>query len=173
MNPSGIIPSTGNSVYDIDVNQFESSGQPWRRPGSDISDWFNFGFDETTYPKFLRFRADMEAGRQALANPLGNMPNDLPALLHLNMAMPAGGIMNPMAGMNPQQMQQMMQMQMQMQMGQGMEGMMMPNMQQGMQPGQGQGQGGMPNQQIPNQQGQQGAQARPGELSSDSEVDDS
>lgn len=66
MNPTGIIPSTGNSVYDIDAAQFEGSGQPWRRPGSDITDWFNFGFDESTYPKFLRFRADMEAGKNAL-----------------------------------------------------------------------------------------------------------
>lgn len=65
-NPSGIIPSTGQSVYEIDLNQFETSGQPWRRPGSDLSDWFNFGFDEVSFPKFLRFRAEMEAGRQAL-----------------------------------------------------------------------------------------------------------
>jgi len=67
-NPTGIIPSTGASVYEIDLGQFEGSGQPWRRPGSDLSDWFNFGFDEVTYPKFLRFRSDMEAGRQALVS---------------------------------------------------------------------------------------------------------
>lgn len=65
-NPTGIIPSTGNSTYDIDVTQFEGSGQPWRRPGSDIQDWFNFGFDEVTYPKFLRYRQEMEIGRAAL-----------------------------------------------------------------------------------------------------------
>lgn len=69
-NPTGIIPSTGASVYEIDLNQFEGSGQPWRRPGSDLTDWFNFGFDEVTYPKFLRFRSDMEAGRQALVSSL-------------------------------------------------------------------------------------------------------
>lgn len=67
-NPSGIIPSTGQSVYEIDLVQFEGSGQPWRRPGSDIADWFNFGFDEVTYPKFLRYRQDMEVGRNALVS---------------------------------------------------------------------------------------------------------
>jgi pre-mRNA 3'-end-processing factor FIP1 len=67
-NPTGIIPSTGASVYEVDLNQFEGSGQPWRRPGSDLTDWFNFGFDEVTYPKFLRFRSEMEAGRQALVS---------------------------------------------------------------------------------------------------------
>lgn len=67
-HPSGIIPSSGNSVYDIDLAQFEGSGQPWRRPGSDLSDWFNFGFDEVSFPKFLRFRAEMEAGRNAMVS---------------------------------------------------------------------------------------------------------
>lgn len=67
-NPTGIIPSTGTSVYDVDVAQFEGSGQMWRRPGSDISDWFNYGFDEVTYPKFLKYRQDMEQGRAALVS---------------------------------------------------------------------------------------------------------
>lgn len=67
-NPTGIIPSTGTSVYDVDVAQFEGSGQMWRRPGSDISDWFNHGFDEVTYPKFLKYRQDMEQGRAALVS---------------------------------------------------------------------------------------------------------
>jgi pre-mRNA 3'-end-processing factor FIP1 len=71
-NPTGIIPSTGASVYEVDLNQFEGSGQPWRRPGSDLTDWFNFGFDEVTYPKFLRFRSEMEAGRQALVSSFFN-----------------------------------------------------------------------------------------------------
>jgi pre-mRNA 3'-end-processing factor FIP1 len=66
MNPSGIIPSTGNSVYEIDIAQFEGSGQPWRRPGSDLQDYFNFGFDEVSYPKFLRYKQEMEMGRNAL-----------------------------------------------------------------------------------------------------------
>jgi pre-mRNA 3'-end-processing factor FIP1 len=63
-----VIPSTGGSVFELDITQFEGTGQPWRRPGSDLADWFNFGFDEGTYPKYLRFRADMEAGRNALVS---------------------------------------------------------------------------------------------------------
>ena len=65
-HPSGIIPSNNGSVYEIDLMQFEGSGQPWRRPGSDITEYFNFGFDEATYPRFLRFRAEMMAGREAM-----------------------------------------------------------------------------------------------------------
>jgi hypothetical protein len=58
---------------------------------------------------------------------MGQMPNDLPGLLHLNMQIPQPnmGMMN--GGFNPQQLQQMQQ---QMMMGQGMEGMMgMPQQQ--------------------------------------------
>lgn len=66
---------------------------------------------------------------------MGQMPNDLPGLLHLNMQIPQPnmGMMN--GGFNPQQLQQMQQ---QMMMGQGMEGMM-----------------GMPQQQRPQQMQQQ------------------
>ena len=122
-NPSGIIPSTGNSTYDIDLAQFEGSGQPWRRPGSDIQDWFNYGFDEVSYPKFLRYRQEMEAGKNALVSwrashrcsgsmrtgtdsqmqlPMGAMTPEVAQLLHLP---------NPMMAMNQiNQMNQMGQM---------------------------------------------------------------
>ncbi|KAK1923872.1 hypothetical protein DB88DRAFT_492759 [Papiliotrema laurentii] len=144
-NPSGIIPSTGTSTYDIDLAQFEGSGQPWRRPGSDLQDWFNFGFDETSYPRFLRYRREMELGRSAMMNlPMGAMTPEVAQLLHLPnpmMAMTMGqmGQMPNMAqmaqmgqmgqmnmaqmaqmGFNPQQMQQMQQMG---GFGMGMEGM--------------------------------------------------
>ncbi|KAL1409459.1 Cleavage polyadenylation factor subunit fip1 [Vanrija albida] len=101
-NPTGIIPSTGTSVYDVDTAQFEGSGQMWRRPGSDISDWFNYGFDEVTYPKFLKFRQEMEQGARALASlgPMGQITPDVAQMLHVQMAP------------NPQQLQQMQQMQM-------------------------------------------------------------
>ena len=147
LNPTGIIPSSGQSVYEIDLAQFEGSGQPWRQPGSDVSAYFNYGFDETTYPKFLRYRAEMEAGRQALVslslsliralsdwqaglNPLQGMPADMAQLLHISMnQLPGGmpammGMGMQMPGLNPQQMQMMQQMMaMQQQQGQGMPGM--------------------------------------------------
>lgn len=67
-NPNGVIPSSGNSVYEIDLGYFEGSGQPWRKPGSDLSEWFNFGFDEVTYSKYLRYRQEMELGKNALVS---------------------------------------------------------------------------------------------------------
>lgn len=70
-NPTGVIPSTGTSVYDVDISQFEGSGQMWRRPGSELSDWFNYGFDEVTYPKYLRFKQELEQGARALVSGMG------------------------------------------------------------------------------------------------------
>ncbi|EJT52025.1 hypothetical protein A1Q1_06738 [Trichosporon asahii var. asahii CBS 2479] len=129
-NPTGIIPSTGTSVYDVDVAQFEGSGQMWRRPGSDISDWFNYGFDEVTYPKFLKYRQDMEQGRAALMGNMNQMTPEVAQLLHLPM-----GQMNNMQQLQmQQQMQQMMAMQ-------GMDQAMFMQMQQ-MQNMQNQAQGG-------------------------------
>lgn len=121
-NPTGIIPSTGTSVYDVDVAQFEGSGQMWRRPGSDISDWFNYGFDEVTYPKFLKYRQDMEQGRAALvsysiAGPvltlqaqMGNMNQMTPEVAQL-LHLPMGQMNNMQQLQMQQQMQQMMAMQ--------------------------------------------------------------
>jgi pre-mRNA 3'-end-processing factor FIP1 len=140
-HPTGIIPSTGTSVYDVDVAQFEGSGQMWRRPGSDISDWFNYGFDEMSYPRYLRYRQDMEQGRMALANMagMGPMTPQVANLLHLPNN---GGDVNPQL-QQMQMQQQMQQMQQQMMMGamdpaamfamqnQGMPGMMGGMMQQG------------------------------------------
>jgi len=82
----------------------------WRRPGSDISDWFNYGFDEVTYPKYLRYRQEMEQGRMALANMQGMSPltPDVANLLHL----PTGGINPQLQQMQMQQQMQQMQQQM-------------------------------------------------------------
>lgn len=153
-NPTGIIPSTGTSVYDVDVAQFEGSGQMWRRPGSDISDWFNYGFDEVTYPKFLKYRQDMEQGRAALVRTrsgftltvqaqMGNMNQMTPEVAQL-LHLPMGQMNNMQQLQMQQQMQQMMAMQgmdqamfMQMQQMQNMQ-----NQQQGQGgPGQTDGQG--------------------------------
>ncbi|WRT69380.1 uncharacterized protein IL334_006364 [Kwoniella shivajii] len=173
-NPSGIIPSTGQSVYEIDMTQFEGSGQPWRKPGSSISDWFNFGFDEISYPRYLRYRTEMEQGRAAMMNvpPMAPIPQDIANMLHMpfnpmlqqqqqqqaqqqqqqqqqqQMQIMANQIQQQMGMMNPQmqaQMQQMMAMQ-------GLDMSMMGNNQPGFgipnQMMQNQPQGGMPQQNM-------------------------
>ncbi|WWC65565.1 uncharacterized protein I303_108183 [Kwoniella dejecticola CBS 10117] len=132
---NGVIPSTGQSVFEIDMTQFEGSGQPWRKPGSVLSDYFNFGFDEYSFPRYLRYKSDMEKGRAAMMNvpPMNGLPPDVATLLHLQQQNANG--FNPM--MMAQQAQQAQQQQAQMQMManqiQQQMGMMNPQMQAQMQ----------------------------------------
>lgn len=34
----------GEPIYDIDLAQMDD--RPWRKPGADITDYFNYGFNE-------------------------------------------------------------------------------------------------------------------------------
>ncbi|WWC73404.1 uncharacterized protein I206_107371 [Kwoniella pini CBS 10737] len=131
---NGIIPSTGQSVFEIDMTQFENSGQPWRKPGSVLSDYFNFGFDEISFPRYLRYKSDMEKGRAAMMNvpPMNGLPPDVATLLHLQQN--SNGF-NPMLAAQQAQQAQQQQAQMQMMANQIQQqmGMMNPQMQAQMQ----------------------------------------
>jgi pre-mRNA 3'-end-processing factor FIP1 len=44
---------TGKPIMDSDMdNDFPTDDKPWRRPGSDVSDFFNYGFDEFTWVSY-------------------------------------------------------------------------------------------------------------------------
>ncbi|KAG6813236.1 hypothetical protein H0H92_012873 [Tricholoma furcatifolium] len=47
----------GRSILDYDVAAMAE--KPWRRPGSDISDWFNYGFDEISWEAYCYRRRDL------------------------------------------------------------------------------------------------------------------
>ncbi|KAF8167561.1 hypothetical protein B0H34DRAFT_779259 [Crassisporium funariophilum] len=47
----------GRSVLELDLNAM--ADKPWRRPGSDISDWFNYGFDEISWETYCYRRRDL------------------------------------------------------------------------------------------------------------------
>ncbi|KAF0498175.1 Fip1-domain-containing protein [Gigaspora margarita] len=36
----------GTSIYDVDLNSVED--KPWKKPGADVTDYFNYGFNEYT-----------------------------------------------------------------------------------------------------------------------------
>lgn len=45
---------TGKPILATDMdNDFPTDDKPWRRPGSDISDYFNYGFDEFTWASYV------------------------------------------------------------------------------------------------------------------------
>ena len=69
------IPGTleGRSVLEVDLNALAE--KPWRRPGSDLSDWFNYGFDEMTWESYCYRRRDIgEVAAILKANILVSLP---------------------------------------------------------------------------------------------------
>jgi len=56
INPS--LPGTldGRSIFEFDMDALAE--KPWRRPGSDISDWFNYGFDEISWEAYCYRRRE-------------------------------------------------------------------------------------------------------------------
>lgn len=62
-----ILPMTGKPILATDMdNDFPTDDKPWRRPGSDISDYFNYGFDEFTWASYVLKQQDLrrEVGDQ-------------------------------------------------------------------------------------------------------------
>ncbi|KAL8579895.1 hypothetical protein ACOMHN_039682 [Nucella lapillus] len=42
----------GVPVYEFDLNSLENEEKPWRKPGADITDYFNYGFTEDTWQQY-------------------------------------------------------------------------------------------------------------------------
>lgn len=120
VNVNPIHPTTGKPIMASDMdNDFPTDDKPWRRPGSDISDYFNYGFDEFTWASYClkQQEARKEVGDQK------RQLDDMQSFLGMGMPpMPAapGGPGPPASGpppmpgmpgmpdMNPEMMQGML-----------------------------------------------------------------
>lgn len=99
----------------LDLGEHE---KPWRKPGTDITDYFNYGFDEFTWALYAAKQDSVrgEFGADAFANNNKKMMEDFNSMMMMgNMGMGgaggqtgAQGNMPSMEGMPPE-MQQMMQ----------------------------------------------------------------
>jgi pre-mRNA 3'-end-processing factor FIP1 len=47
----------GRSIFEHDMDSFTE--KPWRRPGSNIADWFNYGFDEISWEAYCYRRRQL------------------------------------------------------------------------------------------------------------------
>lgn len=110
---------------DIDADLVENS-KPWRLPGTDITDFFNYGFDEYTWTQYCAKQRDLSNTITGLKEEdakmksmLGGMEGGMPDM-NAMMQMMMGGGMN----MDPSKMDfsQMMGMGMPAGQGQGMPG---------------------------------------------------
>lgn len=58
----------GIDIIDVDLDSFED--KPWRKPGADLTDYFNFGFNEQTWKAYCAkqkvFREDLAQQKRVL-----------------------------------------------------------------------------------------------------------
>ncbi|CAO3600640.1 unnamed protein product [Absidia cylindrospora] len=110
----------GQPITDVDLDIFED--KPWRKPGADITDYFNFGFNEMSWKAYCAKQKNMRdkkgTGKDDMAMPdfmtgMGEMPDFMKMGMmmpmmdgDMPMGMMEGGGM-PMGMMNPM-MNQMM-----------------------------------------------------------------
>lgn len=109
---------TGKLITDVDMDaDFSEDEKPWRRPGTDMSDYFNYGFDEFTWASYclkqenLRKEvADTKKQMEEMQNFM-NMPGGMPPIPGMPASSGTQGGMPPMPGMEgiPPEMQQMLQ----------------------------------------------------------------
>lgn len=63
--------STGKTAFDVDIDGMEE--QPWRHPGVDIADFFNYGFTEDSWrvycEKQLRYATAVREERASFSRP--------------------------------------------------------------------------------------------------------
>ncbi|KAJ5371396.1 Pre-mRNA polyadenylation factor fip1 [Penicillium cataractarum] len=53
VNGNPVHPSTGKTIMATDMDaDFPTDDKPWRRPGTDVTDFFNYGFDEFTWVSY-------------------------------------------------------------------------------------------------------------------------
>lgn len=67
VNGNPVHPATGKTILATDMDtDFPTDDKPWRRPGSDISDYFNYGFDEFTWVSYCLKQQEVrkEVGNQ-------------------------------------------------------------------------------------------------------------
>lgn len=108
------------TALDIDADLPEND-KPWRRPGADVSDYFNYGFDEFTWALYATkqesLRSEFSADKVAQSNK--KMMEEMSSMMMMG-GMPMGGMPGMTApdgtAMTPEMMAMMQQM-----MGAGMD----------------------------------------------------
>ncbi|PQE26320.1 hypothetical protein CJF30_00001058 [Rutstroemia sp. NJR-2017a BBW] len=107
-----IYEPAGKPITQVNIDEdLNENDKPWRRPGTDISDYFNYGFDEFTWALYASkqesLRSEFDANKIAQNNK--KMFEDMNMMMAMGMPGGMGGIPG-MEGMTPEMMQQMQQM---------------------------------------------------------------
>ncbi|OAQ62217.1 Fip1 like protein [Pochonia chlamydosporia 170] len=117
INANPMYPPAGKPITHVNIDEdLPDNEKPWRKPGTDISDYFNYGFDEFTWALYAAKQESIrgEFGADAFASNNKKMMEDFNSMMMMGgMGMPgaAGGGGTSMQGMDgiPPEMQAMMQ----------------------------------------------------------------
>ncbi|KAM5354195.1 hypothetical protein ACJ41O_000845 [Fusarium nematophilum] len=120
VNANPIHPGSGKPITQVNIDEdLPENDKPWRKPGTDISDYFNYGFDEFTWALYAAKQETVrgEFGADVFAQNNKKMMEDFSSMMMMGgMGMPGGGgggggSAGGMAGMEgmPPEMQAMMQ----------------------------------------------------------------
>ncbi|TVY68759.1 Pre-mRNA polyadenylation factor FIP1, partial [Lachnellula suecica] len=108
VNAKPVYEPAGKRITEVNIdNDLNENDKPWRRPGTDVSDYFNYGFDEFTWALYA---SKQETLRSEYDNK--KMFDDMGMMMMGGMpGMPAAGGALPGAdgNMPPEMMQAMMQ----------------------------------------------------------------
>ncbi|KAL9599648.1 MAG: hypothetical protein Q9179_003487 [Wetmoreana sp. 5 TL-2023] len=109
---------SGKPITEVDMDaDFSEDEKAWRRPGTDMSDYFNYGFDEFTWASYCLKQdtlrkdiADTKKQMEDMQNFM-NVPGGMPPMPGMPAAPSGQSGMPPMPGMEgiPPELQQMMQ----------------------------------------------------------------
>jgi pre-mRNA 3'-end-processing factor FIP1 len=92
----------GEPITDVDLDNVED--KPWRKPGADITDYFNYGFNEVTWRSYCAKQKMLRENKKMMGDmDMGDfmsmgmmMP---PNMMDGSMPMPMPGMPNPMMGL--------------------------------------------------------------------------
>ncbi|OAA33621.1 Pre-mRNA polyadenylation factor Fip1 [Moelleriella libera RCEF 2490] len=117
INANPVYAGAGKPITQVNIDEdLPDNEKPWRKPGTDISDYFNYGFDEFTWALYAAKQESIrgEFGADSFATNNKKMMEDFNSMMMMGgMGAPGGanGAGAAMAGMDgiPPEMQAMMQ----------------------------------------------------------------
>ncbi|KAM7184852.1 Fip1 motif domain containing protein [Rhypophila sp. PSN 637] len=124
VNAIPIHKATGKPITQVNIDEdLAENDKPWRKPGTDLSDYFNYGFDEFTWALYAQKQEALrgEYSQEAVAQNNKKMMEEMTNMMMMSGLMPgmaggsgggpgaaAGPPISGMDGMSPE-MQAMMQ----------------------------------------------------------------
>ncbi|KAI0529936.1 Fip1 motif-domain-containing protein [Xylaria digitata] len=93
----------GKPITQVNIDQdLPENDKPWRKPGTDLSDYFNYGFDEFTWALYAAKQDSVRAeySQDAIAQNNKKMMEEMQMMMMGGMpGMPGGGAANSMSAM--------------------------------------------------------------------------